>query len=277
MTAWKYLGVMLTVASSAYTGSLATLPLSHGQQEADASAPKTQNIYEDDRIRVSIPPGWTLSQPTAPYRNAEGGLKTVPVQGAGAMLTNGKYKLYLLSHNGQVSGIMGGRYGEINEILSPWLDPRSLCPAYIHQEVTKLTDKLARVDNYYDTAHPAAQPAGGERPKNCGEPSQPGVFWYGSYFAPCRAAANTPEGVYCGGYFLYFPELAGTGSDRDPAAEMTFSLTYETADLGKGIPNSTTDSGEGLPPANQLPRKGDEKLVKMLDDATAIVTNIRYK
>jgi hypothetical protein len=173
---------------------------------------------------------------------------------------------------------MGGRYGEINPFLSPWFDPSSsLCAAYIHQEVTKLTEKIARVDNYYDTARPTVQPAGGETPKNCGEPSSPGVFWYGSYFAPCQAAANTPEGVYCGGYFLYFPALAGTGLDRVPAGEMTFSLTYETADLARGIPNSMTDSGERLPPARPLPRKGDKKLQKILDEASAIVKSITYK
>lgn len=52
----------------------------------------------------------------------------------------------------------------------------------------------------------------------------------------------------------------------DASAEMTFSLTYATA-----------DSAAGPPPVPQIPRQGDPDLRKMLDEASAIVKSITYK
>jgi len=275
MIAWKWLGIVATLASIVSLAAVASHVQDQNQQEAvppaaqsPAESPATPaaaqspNVYEDDRIRVVIPDGWTLSKPSATSATLTGGsvtehTETVP----GAVLTKGKYKLYLLTHHGQASGVQGGRFGEISAYVAPWLDSNSTCVWYIHPETTKVTGKLSRVDNYYDTAHPAVQVTEDERPVNCGAPSTPGVFWYGSYFQQtCPALAKTPEDTDCGGYFLFYPDLIGKHADNMGAsAEMTFSLSYVTTD----------------PTAS--PRQGDADLRRMLDEASAIVKSITYK
>jgi hypothetical protein len=271
----KWLGIVAALASFALLASIASRAQGQNQQGAvpptaqspaassatPASAP-SPTVYEDDRIRVVIPDGWTLSKPSATFTTLTGDsvtkdTETVP----GALLTKGKYKLYLLAHHGQASGVQGGRFGEISAYVAPWLDTNSTCVWYIHPETTKVTGKLSRVDNYYDTAHPAVQITKDERPVNCGAPSAPGVFWYGSYFQQtCPALAKTPEDTDCGGYFLFYPDLIGEHADNMAAsAEMTFSLSYDTTD----------------PTAS--PRQGDANLQEMLDEASAIVKSITYK
>jgi len=259
MIARKWLG---SVAALAAIASLACIASRAQQQNPPATAPasaQSPNVYEDDRIRVSIPDGWTLAKPTGTFSTVAGisSAQIVP----GALLTNGKYKLYLLTHHGQASGVQGGRFGEISAYVAPWLDTNSTCVWYLHPETRKVTAKLSRVDNYYDTAHPAVQVTEDQRPVDCGAPSAPGVFWYGSYFQQtCPALAKTPEDTDCGGYFLFYPDLIGKHADNmDASAEMTFSLSYDTTD----------------PTAS--PRQGDADLQKMLDEASAIVKSITYK
>jgi len=222
-------------------------------------APAAANIYEDDRIRVSIPEGWSLSKPTETFMTVSGASQTQSIPGA--VLTNGKYKLYLLTHNGQASGAPGGRLGEITEFMSPWLNATEICADYINPVPTKITGKLSRVDNYFDLAHPTMPVPSDEGPKNCGETSKPGVFWYGSYFQQtCPSVAKSFEESDCGGYFLYYPDLVGKHVDQPTAAdEMVFTIAYDTAD-----PNTT-------------PHQGDPDLQKMLDEASAIVSSIIYK
>jgi hypothetical protein len=239
--------------------SLASLAGAASRAHSQSPAAQSPNVYEDDRISVAIPDGWTLSKPTGVFTTVAGVSSTQIVPGA--LLTKGKYKLFLLTHHGQASGVQGGRFGEISDYVSPWLDANSTCASYIHPAQTKITAKLSRVDNFYDTAHPDVQFTAPKRPRKCGAPSAPGVFWYGSYFQQtCPALANSPEDTDCGGYFLYFPDLEGKrATEMDASTEMTFSLTYDTT-------NPTT-----------VPRQGDASLQQMLDEASAIVKSIIYK
>ena len=268
MIAGKLIGIaaaLAAIASFAAVVSLAQQQTQLGAGTPEAQAPaataagQSQSTYEDDRIRVSIPDGWILSKPTGTVTSVAGVSKTRTVPGA--LLTNGKYKLFLLTHHGQASGVQGGRFGEISPYVSPWLDTNSSCASYIHPEQTKITAKLSRVDNFYDTAHPTIQFTAPKRPQKCGAPSAAGVFWYGSYFQQtCPAVAEGPEDTDCGGYFLYFPDLKGKRANKmDASVEMTFSLTYDTT-------NPTL-----------VPRQGDADLQKMLDEASAIVKSITYK
>jgi hypothetical protein len=260
MSPRKWLGFAAVLASFASLAAVVSRAQSQNQQgAASPAAPQTPNVYEDDRIRVSIPDGWTLSKPTATLTTVAGASETQTVPGA--VLTKGKYKLYLLTHHGQASGAPGGRFGEITPYVAPWFDAGSTCDWYLHTEAARVTTQLSRVDNYYDTAHPTVQVPEDEQPQDCGEPSAAGVFWYGSFFQQtCPAVAKTPEDTDCGGYFIYYPDLVGKHVDNmDASAEMTFSLAYDTTD----------------PTAS--PRQGDTNLQKMLEEASAIVNSITYK
>jgi hypothetical protein len=253
MLARKWLGVVAALVSLGSLAGVASLA------QSQSPAAQSPNVFEDDRIRVTIPDDWTLSKPTGTFTTVAGVSKTHTVPGA--LLAKGKYKLFLLTHHGQASGVQGGRFGEISPYVAPWLDTNSTCASYIHPEQTKITAKLSRVDNFYDTAHPTIQFTAPKRPRKCGAPSASGVFWYGSYFQQtCPALAESPEDTDCGGYFLYFPDLEGKrANEMDASVEMTFSLTYDTT-------NPTT-----------VPRQGDASLKQMLDEASAIVKSITYK
>jgi len=108
MIARTWLGIVATLASFAFLAAGASRVQDQNQQEAvppaaqsPAESPATPaaaqspNVYEDDRIRVVIPHGWTLSKPSATSATIVGGsvtehTETIP----GAVLTKGKYKLY---------------------------------------------------------------------------------------------------------------------------------------------------------------------------------------
>ena len=262
MIARKWLGAAAAMVGFSTLASAVVRARQQDQSTASPATAQSQNVYEDARIRVVIPDGWTLSKPSATFGILTAGLVTQRTEVIpGAVLTKGKYSLFLLTHHGQASGVQGGRFAEISPYVAPWLDATSTCVWYIHPETRKVTEKLSRVDNYYDTAHPAAQVTEDERPVDCGAPSAPGVFWYGSYFQQtCPVLAKTPEDTDCGGYFLFYPDLVGKHADNMGAsAEMTFSISYDTTD----------------PTAS--PRQGDADLQKMLDEASAIVKSITYK
>lgn len=192
MIARKWQGVVAALVSFSSFAVIASL--ARPQSPVTPAATQSPNVYEDDRIRVAIPDGWTLSKPTETFMSVPGTWKTDTVPGA--LLTKGKYKLYLLTHHGQASGVEGGRFGEISPFVSPWLYAGDTCDWYIHPETTKVTAKLSRVDNYYDTAHPTVPLSQNELPKNCGQPPAAGVFWYGSFSSkpvrPLRKLPKTP-------------------------------------------------------------------------------------
>ena len=77
----------------------------------------SQSVFEDDRIRVGIPAGWSVQ----PATETVTGDRTYQLP-IGALFTKGRYKLYLPSHHGQASGIEGGRFSEVVEYISPWID-----------------------------------------------------------------------------------------------------------------------------------------------------------
>jgi len=82
-----------------------------------ATSTQAGKVDEDDRIELTVPDGWSL-QPV--YQTVTGdrpGRDKI-----GVVLLDGRFELYVLTHYGQTSGIIGGRFGEISEFIVPWLN-----------------------------------------------------------------------------------------------------------------------------------------------------------
>ena len=97
----------------------------------NAPAQAGRHIFEDDRIRVEIPAGWSIH--TATEHVSGDKPFELPI---GALLTKGKYRIYLLTHKQQASGIEGGRFSEVVNYVSTWIDmsesPWLPCPSELH-------------------------------------------------------------------------------------------------------------------------------------------------
>ena len=180
----------------------------------------------------------------------------------GALLTKGRYKLYLLTHQSQASGIIGGRFAEVVEYVSPWIDmsesPWLPCPSEGPETITD--EKLSRRDLYFDTVH-----ANRKALADCGNPARKGTLWYGSYFVETCQGPDYPHG--CDSFFLTYQDLSGkvpqdrivNGTRCANEWQMTYALTYDTKT------------------PNVLPMKGDPALREVLLEATNIVHSIVYK
>jgi hypothetical protein len=81
-------------------------------------------IYQDDRILVKIPPGWS----SKPVYSTVTGDQTYQ-EPVGVILSGGPFELYFLTHYGHASGVIGGRFGEIATYVAPWMkdDESSYC------------------------------------------------------------------------------------------------------------------------------------------------------
>jgi hypothetical protein len=222
--------------------------------------PKTpQSVFEDDRIRVEIPAGWS-AQPATEHVSGDKPFE-LPI---GALLSRGKYRLYLLSHKEQASGIEGGRFSEVVQYISPWINmsesPWLPCPSEIQGSEAITDNKLTRQDLYFDTAHASKKALA-----DCGNPSVKGTLWYGSYFFETCHDKDTPRA--CGSFFLTYQDLSGkypqprtvNGSTTSDEWQMVYAMTLDTK-----IPDA-------------LPMKDDPGLRAVLREASGIVGSIVYK
>jgi hypothetical protein len=219
------------------------------QDDFDLHANITGHVYHDKEISVRTPADWSLAIDT--YENGGHPLTK------GAILRKGRYILRLCTGCGQTSGVMGGRFSEILDLVQPWSRPLGgpylPCGVLAKSKASKLLD---RVDLWYrrDPAHPSDPDS-----EDCREPRTTATVWYGSYFA--ENCSRVRDGNYCEGFFLYPDRLAGkrAGNSKGLFYEMAIGMTYETTDL------------------DQLPHKDDPELNQMLHEATAIVESIRYR
>jgi hypothetical protein len=227
--------------------------------ECQIKSREPQPVFEDDRIRVEIPAGWSVQ--TATEHVSGDKPFELPI---GALLTKGKYRLYLLSHQQQASGIEGGRFSEVVQYVSPWIDMSELpwlsCPTEMPGSEVVTHTKLTREDFYFNTAH-----ANKKALADCGNPRIKGTLWYGSYFVETCVGKNTP--FACGGFFLTYEDLSGSqpqprtvnGVTASDESQMVYAITFDT---------KTPDT---------LPRKGDPSLRAVLKEAHGIVGSIVYK
>lgn len=244
--------LVLTVATLS-SPVLSQLESSHGQRITTSPA-----MYEDDRIQVAIPPGWSVEEAYVPVY----GGTTEEVVGkmhVGAVLSRGRYRVYLLTHYSQASGIVGGRFGEIAKFVAPMTDQSEEsrpCSDNVWGVPTSVTSKLDRIDLYLNiaTAKPGVLAL-------CGNPTVGATLWYGSYFTG-HCPPDKPVPQDCGGYFLdslFLADKPNAGAGKSMNYEMVFTVSYAAnkADL--------------------LPHKGDPQLNRILGEASAIVRSIKFK
>jgi hypothetical protein len=81
----------------------------------------------------------------------------------------------LLSHQQQASGIEGGRFSEVVQYVSPWIDmsesPWLQCPPEMQGSEAVANTKLTREDFYFDTAHATKKALA-----DCGKPRVKGTL-----------------------------------------------------------------------------------------------------
>jgi len=212
-----------------------------------ARPPATGHFYEDDRIRVLIPTGW-VAKPLPETTEITTGTQTYQVP-IGGVLSEAGYRIYLLTHYGQASGIQGGRFGEISKYVSPWMkveDPWG-CIDALSEAVTPVTEVLSRVDLFFDSS-----PLGPSAFSDCRHLHSPvkAPVWFGSFFSQASSQVRS-------GFFLTFP--LGKKEIEDPEEEMVFALTIDTKN------------------PEALPAKTDRELGEFLHEASEIVRSIRYK
>jgi hypothetical protein len=205
-------------------------------------------FYQDDKISLRIPAIWNA---TIDAETSKGDLYP-----RGLALRKGKYILRLCTDCAQVSGIAGGRFSEIADLVQPWYrdDPGAKPVPCGQPEVHRASTLLDRVDFWYrrDVAHPSNTDA-----DDCHEPRTTATVWYGSYFAE-RCPLSVGRGHDCGGSFLHIHWLTDRRAD-DPFDEMVIALTYDTTDLDK------------------LPRRDDREVNQVLQEVTVIVRSVHFR
>lgn len=157
--------------------------------------------YQDDRIRLDVPRGWSLGQAS---------------ESNGALLAKDRYRIYLLTHQQHPSGIAGGRFGEIASYVAPWIhvqDPWA-CIGALDREASPAGASLVRVDLYFNPGRPY-----GRAPLECNQilrDRTQGTVWFGSYFTrACDSNSRDPE---CEGFFV---------AQRDDSLVFTVTLDRE--------------------------------------------------
>lgn len=233
----RLLGRMLVFAVPAIVGLC--LAAAQSSTSSDSSS-----FFQDDRIRVIVPPEWTAKEVTVTTE----GDQHIPIR-VGEVLSRGKYRVYLLTHYGQASGIEGGRFGEIAYYVAPWIHTDSPwgCFDALQQSTAPVTNLLSRVDLYFDSSSPIR--SGWPTCRRLHGPTHQPV-WFGSYFSPRY------DHLVKYGFFLSFP-LGQTEPDQDH--EMAFTATVDAEN------------------ANQLPFMSDSGLQAFLHEASAIIRSIKYR
>jgi hypothetical protein len=142
-------------------------------------------IYENQYMKVNVPPGWTAKQASQTiYEN--GNQPTIKPNPAAVNITKGNYILYINTQAGQASGIEGGRFGEIaggapsadavvTQEPSPKCGTQQTSPAFLDYQ---------RVDLYVSAK---------DKQDYCNVPSNGATVWYFSYLTTSK-----------GGYFNYY-------------------------------------------------------------------------
>jgi hypothetical protein len=200
-------------------------------------------IYQDDRIQVDVPAGWTYK----PVYLTVSGDQTYQQQ-VGVVLSDGPFELYLLTHYGHASGVIGGRFGEIATYVAPWIkdESPSHCIEVFQLDSNPVSRELVRTDLVLDSAMKI-----GSNDTNCQtiKAGGKGRFWAGAYFG---YPAQKPYGS---GFFVSYPLSAYSGC----GSQMVFTASFRT----NGPEN--------------LPAEDDARVKKFLAEADKVVAGISYK
>jgi hypothetical protein len=203
-------------------------------------------VYQDDRIRIAVPSDWAVKQLTETTSGDR--IASIPI---GVVLIKGSFRIYLLTHYSQASGVVGGRFGEISRYVAPWLkdsDPWACFNAFAKATIP-VTNQLIRVDLFLDS-----KPNNKSSDTDClrlGRYRRVPV-WLGSYFGSPSKTGALP------GFFLNFP-VSKSDSVNTKQQQMVMTAAMDA------------DSPDTLPP------KTNESLRRFLNEASALVGSIAYK
>lgn len=217
------------------------------QYKSDSKSSAARLTYEDDQIRVSIPPDWKvvrLEHTERPYdalRDKYPAIngQYIPANGGGLAITKQGYLLTVLPVSGQVSGIRGGRFIEVFSI--PWLgstDDEQTCMGENLREYPQPVNRDLIFVNLIFVAR-----YGPDRES----------------WRTCRMGSLLKERPWFGGYFTTAEGDYIFRSNGVDCADKTYTLT-----------------GPAKVPAD-LPNADDPSLQKIIGEAIDIVASIHYK
>ena len=208
--------------------------------ETAQARPTSPKVYEDDEVKIPIPPGWTT---------ATAGYPAVAITGAKGelLLSRNNYTLALAYDAEQASGIIGGRFIEIFRI--PWLgaDDAWDCSLHLSEHTQPASRTLMFMNIIFRTDDPEVrEKCGIKKPlsywKNEGGTRQ--IVGEQRWFAGSFTTAE-------GGWFLQ--------SDGTNCGQKAYTLTSKAK------------------APEELPVVGDPELKKTVTEAIDIVDSIHYK
>ena len=144
------------------------------QQQSSAQQNNQNTVYENQYMKVVLPPGWTAKKP-----------RRTP---AAVNIAKGNYILYINTQASQASGVEGGRFSEI-AMGAPSADAvvtEQPSPPCGKAESKPASDPHTRIDLYVSKADSKSQAW-------CNAPSSGATVWYFSYITDAA-----------GGYFNFY-------------------------------------------------------------------------
>jgi hypothetical protein len=210
------------------------------KQSAKSLRPaKAKRIYEDNLVKILVPPGWEILKVGSPddplAANPPSGSQTfIPSPGHGVLLSKGGYTLTLAYATGHASPVLGGRFPEVFAI--PWPPSDSwACGNCLRRTSVGASKGLKFFSLILDNRTAQAR-------EFCGL-AEDDIFtnrWFAGYFSTARGP-------------WYFP------SKGPECPEKAYTLT-----------------GAAKTP-RELPDAGDPVLKRVISEAIGIVASIRYK
>lgn len=223
---------------------------------SDSITASDSHGYIDDRISLTYPDNW----------EAEEASDELGQHIAGVQLSKYGFTLSLLTRISAASGVVGGRFADISDYTTSqdandgtnWLDAAN---CILSSQTVEISDVLSRVDLFLDKTK-SVDPVQLEA---CGNPSGPGVIWYGSYFTESCSAAGASEtslsGSNCNGFYISYEDVSNVELDPSNSEEKYLIFAIRG--------NKTS--------ASELPQMSDATLQNVLKTASKIVEGVRWE
>jgi hypothetical protein len=212
-----------------------------GQVEKTHAPIPSKKVFEDEEVRILVPPGWEVMKvgspddPLAAHPPAVA-QTFIPSPGRGLLLSSRGYTLALAYETGHAGPIKGGRFTDLFSM--PWISDASemwACGDYLRRVPQPASRELLFVNLSFGHPDPEIR-------EKCGIPENVHIdrHWFGGYFS----TAGAP-------YFFN-----ASGAD---CAMKAYTLTSDA---------KTPD---------EMPMADDPALRKIISEAIAIVTSVHYK
>lgn len=219
------------------------------------STPVAPEKFENTRMSLTIPTGWTYGEILNPLYNTNctNGTNCVTDKTPyvtlhqGISLKKDNYVINILTNDvSQASGVNGGRFGDIaNFVLNSGLGIDAANCIISHTSMdSAVKNNLYIANGFIDFGSSSTPDYYSEA---CGNPAGSKNLWYGSFL-------HTKNG----GYFAQYSVVSGKKTDEDKD-RMIISFHYSTNNI------------------NKLPTKSDMDSNKMISQMTDIVDSIKWK